>query len=416
MDDLKAPREFSGKQRDKLASSGAAMPDGSYPIPDKDALRRAIQAFGRAKNPAATKRHIIKRARALGATSMLPEDWGGAPAKGMSIAAGHLSQAACILEDLYCLISCEADEPEQMGILQQAADLIQRWMPMEQAEIGGPDDLADDDDDMGYGKAIEVKAEDMTTSELDRWLKGERPRRILVLPYGGLIPSDVSPIGVDLDREWFDEQTDHIGPYAALKATRERLVDWHHTTGAGEKNGYRDPMNGTMKGAILGRVVLDEKPDTVTLDRDYRGIWADWWMKFGDQGRRALIEEIERAGGTLYGSTQPVAGGVVKSSNGHIDVWPIQWHTITTNPRNHLAAVPPLKAVLTADLPFDEVGLAALKAALVGLDDLGAELRASSHGGEQSAKARRLSAAIEEAERLLPLLAAKVNERRSIIQ
>src|SRR5205085_4898680 len=29
----------------------------------------------RSKNPDATKRHIIARARALGATSMLPEDW-----------------------------------------------------------------------------------------------------------------------------------------------------------------------------------------------------------------------------------------------------------------------------------------------------------------------------------------------------
>lgn len=51
------------------------MPDGSFPIPDKDALRRAIQSIGRAKNPDAVKRHIKKRAKALGATDMLPDDW-----------------------------------------------------------------------------------------------------------------------------------------------------------------------------------------------------------------------------------------------------------------------------------------------------------------------------------------------------
>lgn len=68
-------RDFSTDTRKKLAGSGAAMPDGSYPIPDKDALRRAIQSIGRAKNQAATRRHIIKRARALGATDMLPDDW-----------------------------------------------------------------------------------------------------------------------------------------------------------------------------------------------------------------------------------------------------------------------------------------------------------------------------------------------------
>jgi hypothetical protein len=42
-------------------------------------LANAIKAFGRS-NPgdrAAVKSHIVKRARALGKTSMLPEGWGG---------------------------------------------------------------------------------------------------------------------------------------------------------------------------------------------------------------------------------------------------------------------------------------------------------------------------------------------------
>lgn len=72
-----ADRTFSSDQRSNLADKGAAMPDGSYPIPDKDALRRAIQSFGRApaEKKAAVKAHIIKRAKALGATDALPDDW-----------------------------------------------------------------------------------------------------------------------------------------------------------------------------------------------------------------------------------------------------------------------------------------------------------------------------------------------------
>lgn len=70
-------REFSTKSRDKYAEEGVAMPDGSFPIPDRDALRRAIASFGRA--PAskrdAVKAHIRKRAKALGATDTLPEGW-----------------------------------------------------------------------------------------------------------------------------------------------------------------------------------------------------------------------------------------------------------------------------------------------------------------------------------------------------
>lgn len=70
-------RTFTTNQRDKLAAKGIAMPDGSFPIPDKDALARAIQSFGRAKeeDKPAVKAHILKRAKALKAESMLPEDW-----------------------------------------------------------------------------------------------------------------------------------------------------------------------------------------------------------------------------------------------------------------------------------------------------------------------------------------------------
>ena len=67
--------EYSDPQRDKLASKGQAMPGGSYPIRNKSDLKNAIQAFGRAKNKAATKSWIIRRAKALGATDMLPDGW-----------------------------------------------------------------------------------------------------------------------------------------------------------------------------------------------------------------------------------------------------------------------------------------------------------------------------------------------------
>lgn len=68
-------REFSGKERDAAAASGAAMSDGSFPIKNSGDLKNAIQAVGRAKDQAAAKRHIISRARALGLTDQLPDGW-----------------------------------------------------------------------------------------------------------------------------------------------------------------------------------------------------------------------------------------------------------------------------------------------------------------------------------------------------
>jgi hypothetical protein len=62
-------REFSTKTRQNMADKGTAMPDGSYPIANLSDLRNAIQAWGRCppgKRPA-LKRHLNKRAKALGA-------------------------------------------------------------------------------------------------------------------------------------------------------------------------------------------------------------------------------------------------------------------------------------------------------------------------------------------------------------
>ena len=70
-----SPRTFSMDSRDKMATKGVALPDGSFPIPDKDALHRAIQSVGRAKDPAAAKAHIRKRAKALGCSDMVPDSW-----------------------------------------------------------------------------------------------------------------------------------------------------------------------------------------------------------------------------------------------------------------------------------------------------------------------------------------------------
>ena len=68
-------RQFSTDKREKLADKGKALPDGSFPIENRQDLLNAIKLVGKAKDPARAKAHIIKRARALGLTSSLPDDW-----------------------------------------------------------------------------------------------------------------------------------------------------------------------------------------------------------------------------------------------------------------------------------------------------------------------------------------------------
>lgn len=124
-------REFSEAKREDLADEGKALPDGSYPIANTNDLKNAIQAYGRAKNKAAVKRHIIKRARALGATDLLPEDWGKVAEPGLTKAdeSGDVSLAQRVIDALKQLIISEASEDEDAGW--DLYTLVQVLMSME---------------------------------------------------------------------------------------------------------------------------------------------------------------------------------------------------------------------------------------------------------------------------------------------
>ncbi len=71
-------KTYDTAQRAEMAKKGEALPNGSYPIADKGDLQNAIRAIGRGNTPhGMIKNHIIKRAKALGATDMLPAEWSG---------------------------------------------------------------------------------------------------------------------------------------------------------------------------------------------------------------------------------------------------------------------------------------------------------------------------------------------------
>lgn len=78
--DSKATQFFNEKyntdDRKRMASEGTAMPDGSYPIADEEDLHNAIRAVGRGgADHDAIRRHVIKRAKALGKSDAIPDNW-----------------------------------------------------------------------------------------------------------------------------------------------------------------------------------------------------------------------------------------------------------------------------------------------------------------------------------------------------
>jgi len=70
----KADHDTADRKHD--AKTGAAMSDGSYPIENKADLDNAIHAVGRGNaDHDAIRRHIITRAKSLGASSEIPDNW-----------------------------------------------------------------------------------------------------------------------------------------------------------------------------------------------------------------------------------------------------------------------------------------------------------------------------------------------------
>jgi hypothetical protein len=68
--------DLSAEGRRRAAAKGQAMQGGRFPITNRTDLQNAIHAVGRAKGDhALVRRFIIRRARALGLTNLIPDNW-----------------------------------------------------------------------------------------------------------------------------------------------------------------------------------------------------------------------------------------------------------------------------------------------------------------------------------------------------
>jgi hypothetical protein len=67
----------SRRVRERLAKEGKALKDGSYPIRNVSDLKNAVRAYGRSKpgKRAEVRKHIMRRARGLNRSDLIPEKW-----------------------------------------------------------------------------------------------------------------------------------------------------------------------------------------------------------------------------------------------------------------------------------------------------------------------------------------------------
>lgn len=71
--------DLNTAQRRMAADKGQAMAGGRYPVRNRSDLENAIRAVGRANGGdagrAKVRRFIIKRARSLGLSNLIPDTW-----------------------------------------------------------------------------------------------------------------------------------------------------------------------------------------------------------------------------------------------------------------------------------------------------------------------------------------------------
>lgn len=123
-----ALRAFTAEQREQMAANGQAMKDGSFPIANASDLKNAISTYGRASDKAAAKAHIIRRARALGKTALLPEGW-NVTNKDARLTRGRMQR----LRDAFGLLG---------GVLDEAGDRKEDEVGTEKIEL--PADLPEE--------------------------------------------------------------------------------------------------------------------------------------------------------------------------------------------------------------------------------------------------------------------------------
>lgn len=226
---------------------------------------------------------------------------------------------------------------------------------------------------------LPIKAQPLADDELAAWFSGKVSRRLLAIPYGGPIASKASPLGVDIDGEWFSQRTDIYGAYPILRQERERPVDFHHGL---------DPT-GMMGSTIIGKSILDPDPDE-------DGWWVDVWLRAGEK-RLGLIKRLAERGAQLFGSSQAISKKA-DPATGEILEWPFYIETLSTSPQNTYSVLRPAKAVL--DLDSANLGVSdRLRAFLTDLDNLGADLPLTSlqsAAGDVAAKAGRVLSARNE--------------------
>jgi hypothetical protein len=110
--------------RMEAAKKGHALPDGSFPIETADDVKTAIHAYGRAKKShrAAVRKHIMKRARQLKVSNVIPESWKTAASTEASDAVASMRAIIASVSEFADIKEATPEEIQKLSDAKAAAD------------------------------------------------------------------------------------------------------------------------------------------------------------------------------------------------------------------------------------------------------------------------------------------------------
>lgn len=328
--------KYTQDQIDALGKKGQAFknPDGhySYPIADTDDLANAIKAVGRGgADHDAIRAYVIKRAKALGKSDMIPDSWGSD---------GSLSKdAAAFLAMANPGAGSPAGDPSVPGspaweaddaaalatagqALAQVAQMIETSAEREQMEVatGHSDDISDvcDLQDALYyvqnalGIVARLTFTEQAEGQVAKTVESLAALQKTVNDLLGAAGSPTSATGADtkggvLHMDITQEQLDEMLTKAAADAVAKAEAD--RKTAKAEKKAAKVAKETSEEGAQTGETAGEPTAGEVTKEEDTNPDLGAVVAKAVEQAVAPLKEQVEAF------SKQAAPGGPLASAS-----------------------------------------------------------------------------------------------------
>lgn len=299
MGDTEQRAKYTQKQVDALGAEGKAFknPDGSfsYPVDDLEDLKNAIRAVGRGNaDHDAIRAYVIKRAKALGQSDLIPDNWGSDGSLKEAKGVWSTPEERDTYNDLYRALSTAIQDAYPGGDLYccWVQDFTDDWVVY---QFGSDLYQASYENNAGaITLGTPTKVRQVTTYVADRKADPElEQRRRKAESLRGTV--ERRQFSSSLECRTLDDGTIRMGGYASVTETPYTVGPFTETIkrGAFKRTLSEDPSV-VFLANHEGLPMATTKSGTLVLHEDARGLRWDADLDPLDEDSVKLARKVER--------------------------------------------------------------------------------------------------------------------------